>query len=115
VGALDRLGCRPRAVGGLACVGRPDDDRRHCAAVDLGAQTLTVEAAARGKLRAVVIELRPASRIVRFIRARESGKSGFIEQPVPLADLRVGWTVSVTTRHEGDREIAEVVRIVLER
>jgi hypothetical protein len=84
-------------------------------AIDPAARTLTVEAAAKGKPRLVVIEIRPMSKIVRFGRATEPGKTGFVEQPAQLAELKPGWTVSVTTRHEGDREIAEVVTVVFER
>jgi len=65
-------------------------------AVDGTAGTLTVEVtvevARQGQPRAVLIEIRPTSRIVRFARSTESG-----------------------TRHDGDREVAEVVRIVFER
>ena len=81
-------------------------------AVDTAAQTLTVESAAGGKTRVVVIDVRPGSKIVRFAR---SADGNFTEQSAALADLNPGWMVSVKTRHEGDREIAEVVRVVHER
>lgn len=81
-------------------------------AVDSAAQTITVEAAAGGKTRTIVIDVRPASRVVRFARGAD-GK--FAEQSAALADLRPGWMVSVKTRHEGDREVAELVRVVHER
>jgi hypothetical protein len=84
-------------------------------AVDQTAQTLTVEAASKGQPRVVVIEVRPTSRIVRFARSTEAGKTGFVEKSATLADLKPGWTVSVTTKHDGDREVAEVVRVVFER
>jgi hypothetical protein len=77
--------------------------------------TITVEAAAKGKVRVVVIDVKPGARIVRFARNSEAGKSGFVERPATLADLKPGWSVSVTTRHEGDREVAEIVRVVFER
>jgi len=83
--------------------------------IDTAANTITVEAAAKGKVRAVVIDVRPSARIVRFARNSEAGKSGFAERPATLADLKPGWAVSVTTRHEGDREVAEIVRVVFER
>ena len=81
-------------------------------AVDPTAQTLTVESAAGGKTRVVVVDVRPGSKIVRFARGAD-GK--FAEQTAALADIKAGWMVSVKTRHEGDREVAEVVRVVHER
>jgi hypothetical protein len=83
--------------------------------VDTVASTITVEAAAKGKVRVVVIDVKPNARIVRFTRNTEAGKGGFVERPATLADLKPGWSVSVTTRHEGDREVAEIVRVVFER
>jgi hypothetical protein len=82
-------------------------------AVDGAARTLTVEARAQGKVRQVVIEVRPATRIVRFVR--EAGGGAFKEQAASLEDLEPGWTVSVTTSHEGTREVAELVRVVHEK
>ena len=82
--------------------------------VDLATQTFVVEAPARGQARQVTIHMGPSSRVVRFVRA-DQGRGGFVEQPAALADLRPGSTVSVTTVHEGEREVAQVVRIVLER
>ena len=32
-----------------------------------------------------------------------------------LADLKPGWIVSVATRHEGEKETADLVKIVLEK
>lgn len=80
-------------------------------AVDQAANTLTIETTSQGKTREVVVHLTPTSRIVRFIRVGTS----FEEQSVQLADMKPGWVVSVTTRHEDGREVAEVVRIVFER
>jgi hypothetical protein len=82
--------------------------------VDVAANTFVVESTARGRTRQVTIHVRPASKIVRFQRAAESGQSGFKEQAAMLADLKAGWTVSVRTIHEGDKEIAELVRVVHE-
>jgi len=82
--------------------------------VDVGAQTFVVESTAKGQTRQVTIYVKPTSRVVRFVRA-DQGRGGFVEQAVALADLKPGWTVTVTTTHEGDREVAQVVRIVLER
>src|SRR5262245_50808159 len=50
--------------------------------VDPTAQTVTVEATAKGKTRQVVILVKPSSKIVRFVRPTEPGKTGFIEQPI---------------------------------
>jgi hypothetical protein len=82
--------------------------------VDVGTQTFIVEAAAKGTTRQVTIHMRPTSRVVRFVRA-DQGRGGFVEQAATLADLKPGWIVNVTTAHEGEREVAQVVRIVLER
>jgi hypothetical protein len=84
-------------------------------AVDVAARTLTLETSARGKTREVVVHLTPGARIVKFVRAAEPGKTGFLEQALALADLKVGWVVSVEARHEGHREVAELVTVVLER
>jgi hypothetical protein len=32
-----------------------------------------------------------------------------------LGDVKPGWIVSVTTTHEGDKEVADLVKVVLER
>ena len=50
-----------------------------------------------------------------FVRATEPGQTGFVEQAIALADIKPGWIVSVATKHEGDREVAELVKVVLER
>jgi hypothetical protein len=83
-------------------------------AVDVGAQTFIVESTAQGKTRQVTIYMRPTSRVIRFVRA-DQGRGPLVEQAAALADLRAGWMVNVTTVHEGDREVAQLVRIVLER
>lgn len=84
-------------------------------AVDPGARTLTLEVASKGKTREVSVHLRPGAKVVRFARATEPGKTGFVEQEVPLADVKPGWTVSAATKHEGGHEVAEIVKVVLER
>jgi hypothetical protein len=84
-------------------------------AIDPVAQTVTLEATAKGKTREVTVDIKPASRIVRFTRSVEPGKSGFVEQTATLADLKPGWVVSVTSKHEGGREVADIVKVVLER
>ena len=84
-------------------------------AVDAAAQTVTLESTAKGKTRQVVIHLKPGAKVVKFVRATEPGKTGFVEQPLPLTDLKPGWVVSVETKHEGDKEVAELVKVVLER
>ena len=54
-------------------------------AVDAGAQTVTLESTAKGKTRTIVVHLKP------------------------------GWIISVEAKHEGDKEVADVVKVVLER
>lgn len=83
--------------------------------VDTVAGTFLVESTSRGKVRQVVIHMRPQSRIVRFVRSTDPGKSGFSEQPSTLGELKPGWTVSVKAKHEGEKEVAEVVRVVHEK
>jgi hypothetical protein len=82
--------------------------------IDSVAQTVTLETTAKGKTREVMVDIKPASRIVRCSRSAEPGKAGFVEQPATLGDLKPGWVVSVTTKHEGGREVAEIVKVVLE-
>jgi acyl dehydratase len=84
-------------------------------AVDPAAQTVTIESTAKGKTRQVVVYLKPGARVVRFIRPTEPGKTGFIEQTAALTDLKPGWIVSIATKHEGDKEVADLVKVVLER
>jgi hypothetical protein len=83
--------------------------------VDPAAQTLTLETTAKGKTRQVVVHLKPGGKVVKFARASEPGKTGFVEQAVGLADLKPGWIVSVATQHEGNKEVADLVKVVLER
>jgi hypothetical protein len=83
--------------------------------VDDAGQTLTIETTANGKTRQVTIHLKPGAKIVRFARATEPGQTGFVEQPVALADLKPGWTVSALTEHEGDKEVSRYIRVVLDR
>ena len=84
-------------------------------AVDAGAQTVTIESTAKGKTRQVVIHLKPGTKIVKFVRSSDLGKTGFVEQALGLTDLKPGWIVSVEAKHDGDKEVADVVRVVLER
>jgi len=84
-------------------------------AVDPVAHTVTIETTAKGKTRQVTIDIKPASRIVRFTRPSEPGKAGFVEEAATLPDLKPGWVVSITAKHDGGREVAEVVKVVLER
>src|SRR5947208_97358 len=42
-------------------------------------------------------------------RATEPGKTGFVEQAIALTDLKPGWIVSAEIKHEGDKEVADVV------
>lgn len=84
-------------------------------AIDVQARTLTIEVASKGKTREVTIYVKPGARIVRFARSTDPGKTGFVEQEAALADVKPGWVVSATTKHEGNREVADVVKIVVER
>ena len=84
-------------------------------AVDPAAGTLTLQVASKGKTRDVVVHVKPGAKVVKFARATEPGKTGFVEQEVALADLKPGWIVSATTKHEGGREVAEIVKVVLEK
>ena len=84
-------------------------------AVDPAANTVTLESTTKGKTRTVVVHLKPGAKIVKFNRATEPGKTGFVEQPLPLTDLKPGWIVSAETKHEGNKEVADVVKVVLER
>jgi hypothetical protein len=82
-------------------------------AVDAEAMTVTVQSTATGATRAVLIHVRPDTRIVRFTRAANR-KFAFVEQPATLTDLKPGWTVSVSTDHEGEKEVARLVRVLHE-
>jgi len=84
-------------------------------AIDAAGKTLMLQTVAKGKTRDVTIVLKPESKIVKFVRPTDPGKTGFVEQALSLSDLKPGWIVSVTTRHEGDKEVADVVKVVLER
>ena len=84
-------------------------------AIDTSARTLTLQTTAKGLTRDVTIVLKPESKIVKFARPTEPGKTGFVEQPLALSDLNPGWIVSVTTKHEGGNEVAETVTFVMER
>ncbi len=84
-------------------------------AIDASAKTLTLHTIAKGKTRDVTILLKPDSKIVKFVRATEPGKTGFLEQPLTLSDPKPGWVVSVSTKHEAGKEVAEVVKVILEK
>jgi len=83
--------------------------------VDPAAQTVTIETTAKGKTRQVTVHLKPGAKVVKFARTTESGKTDFVEQTVALGDLKPGWLVSIATKHEGDKEVADLVKVVLER
>jgi predicted phage gp36 major capsid-like protein len=83
--------------------------------VDPAGQTVTVETTTKGKTRQVTVHLKPGAKVVKFVRSTEPGKTGFFEQPVALGDLKPGWVVSIATKHEGDKEVADLVKVVLER
>ncbi len=84
-------------------------------AIDAAGKTLTLQTVAKGKTRDVTIVLKSESKIVKFVRPTDPGKTGFVEQTLSLSDLKPGWVLSVTTKHEGDKEVADVVKVVLER
>lgn len=108
-------------IGGLLTVstGLADADEGPISgtikSVDASAQTLSLSSTAGGKTREVVIHLKPGAKIVRFVRPTEQGKTGFVEQSLALTDLKPGWIVSVEVKHEGAKEVASVVKVVLER
>ncbi len=77
--------------------------------VDTSAQTVTIEVTTKGKTREVTVFLKPGAKVVKFARPTEPGKSGFVEQSLALADLKPGWLVSIETRHEGNKEVADLV------
>ena len=81
--------------------------------VDTANRTITVEASTRGKTRQVVIDITPATKIVRFVRAADG--TGMKEQNAALEDIRAGWTVTVQAHHQGNREVADTLRVVHER
>ena len=84
-------------------------------AVDPATNTVTLESTAKGTTRTVVIYLKPGAKVVKFTRSTDPGKAGFVEQPLVLNDLKPGWIVSAEAKHEGGKEVAEVVKVVLER
>ena len=84
-------------------------------AVDPAAQTLTLTVTAKGKTREVVVYMRPGAKVVKFARATAPGTSGFVEQEVSLGDVKPGWVVSATTKHDGGKEVADVVKVVMEK
>ena len=66
-------------------------------------RSLRLQTTAKGKTRDVTIVLKPDSKVVKFARATKPGTTGFVEQPLTLSDLKPGWVVSVTTKHEAGR------------
>lgn len=83
--------------------------------VDPAARTVTLEVASKGKTREVVVHMGPGAKVVRFARATEPGQTGFVERELPLAEVKPGWIVSAATKHVGGNEVAEVVKVVLEK
>ena len=84
-------------------------------AVDATRKTVTVEASGRAGSRVVIIEIRGESKIVRSRRSTDPARPGFVEEAVALEEIKPGWTVSVTTKHDGDREVAVVMKVLTER
>ena len=83
--------------------------------VDPTANTITLESTAKGRTRTVVVYLKPGAKIVKFNRATDPAKAGFVEQELAITDLKPGWIVSAEAKHEGNKEVADVVKVVLER
>src|SRR5438045_7174378 len=81
-------------------------------AVDVAAKTLTVESPAKPQPRVVVIEIRAESKIVRSRRSTDPARPGFVEEAVVLNEIKPGFTVSVRTKHDGDRAVAVVVGVL---
>src|SRR5947209_8794343 len=84
-------------------------------AIETSGKTLTLQTTAQGKTRDVTIVLKPETKIVKFARPIEPGKTGFVEQPLALSALKLRWIVSVTTKHEGGSEVAEIVTAVMDQ
>ena len=63
-------------------------------AIDASANTLRLQTTAKGKTRDVTIVLKTDSKIVKFTRAMEPGTTGFVE---------------------AGKEVAEVVKVILEK
>jgi hypothetical protein len=84
-------------------------------AVDADAMTMTmtVRSTGMGTTGEVLIHVRADTRVVRFTRAANR-RFAYVEQPSTLADLKPGWTVSVTTTHEGEKEVARLIRMLHE-
>jgi hypothetical protein len=82
-------------------------------AVDAEAMTVTVRSTGTDTTGEVLIHVRADTKVVRFTRAA-SRKFSYVEQPATLADLTPGWTVSVTTAHEGEKEVARLIRMLHE-
>jgi len=73
----------------------------------------TVGASGRGTTRQFVSDISSGAGSVRFVRAADGKRFG--EQAATLDEILPGWTVSVKTNHQGDREVADTVRVVHER
>ena len=57
--------------------------------VDADANTIMLEATVRGKTRQVTVYLKPGAKIVKFARATEPGKTGFVEQAISPSAARL--------------------------
>jgi len=78
-------------------------------AIDASANTLRLQTTAKGKMRDVT------TKIVKFARATAPGTTGLVERRLTLSDLKPGWVVSVSTKHEAGKEVAEAVQVILEK
>jgi hypothetical protein len=81
--------------------------------VDAAGHRVTLDTTANGRARRVVLDVVPETRIVRFASRRGEGP-GVVEVPAGVEALRPGWIVSVVTRHDGAREIAVTMKVVVE-
>src|SRR5437899_11908916 len=84
-------------------------------AIDASANTLRLQTTAKGKTRDVTIVLKPDSKVVKFARATKPGTTGFVEQPLTLSDLKLGWVVRVTSKHEAGKTGGEVAQATVEK
>jgi hypothetical protein len=72
-------------------------------------------ATAKGKTRALPVDIKPASRIIHFAKSAVPGMIDLVEQAVPPSGPTRGWIINVTTNHERGREVVITVKVVLER
>src|SRR5947209_157472 len=69
-------------------------------AIETSGKTLTLQTTAQGKTRDVTIVLKPETKIVKFARPTEPGKTGFVEQTARVVRPQAGL---VRERHDQAR------------